>query len=202
MTSQREIWDTRYRARSVKDVPAEPPSEFARRVGALLARASDVLELGCGAGSDAAFFASLGHRVLATDFSHAIIEAAGQRFADTEGLTFAVQDNTEPLPAPDSTFDLVYGRLALHYFNDATTRRTFAEIARVLRPDGLVTFMCKSIADRLYGKGEPAGTDMFHSQHLRHFFSEEYTRDLLAAQFEIESLDLREGDLYGERRPG
>jgi hypothetical protein len=39
---------------------------------------------------------------------------------------------------------------------------------------------------------------MFNLQHLRHFFSEEYTRDLLATQFEIKSLDMREGDLYGE----
>jgi SAM-dependent methyltransferase len=149
VTSQREIWDNRYRERSMEDVSAEPPSEFARQVGALLARVCDVLELGCGAGSDAAFFARLGHRVLATDFSRAIIEAASQRFADTKGVTFAVQDITEPLPAPDSTFDLVYGRLSLHYFDDATTRRAFAEIARVLRPDGLVTLMCKSTADRI-----------------------------------------------------
>jgi SAM-dependent methyltransferase len=198
VTSQRDIWDNRYRERGMTYVPAEPPSEFARRVGALLTRPCDVLELGCSAGWDAALFARLGHRVMATDFSQAIIDAARQRFADTAGLTFAVQDITEPLPAPDAACHLVYARLSLHYFDDATTRHIFAEIARVLRPNGLLAFMCKSTADRLYGKGEPAGPDMFHSHHLRHFFSEEYTRDLLAAQFEIESLDMREGDLYGE----
>jgi SAM-dependent methyltransferase len=197
VTSQREIWDSLYRERGSIDVASAPPTDFAVRVGALLTKPSDILELGCGAGWDAAHFASLGHRVLATDFSDAVIAAGRRRFEGAEGLTFEAQEIAEPFPAAAATYDLVYARLSLHYFDDATTRRVFAEVACVLRPNGLLAFMCKSTEDRLYGEGDPMGPDMFHSHHLPHFFSEAYTRDVLAARFDVEALVMRSGDLYG-----
>jgi SAM-dependent methyltransferase len=198
VTSQREIWDSRYRERVTAGFDTQPPTELAVQACALLTTPSDVLEPGCGSGWDAAYFAILGHRVLATDFSDALINANRQRFADAERLTFLVHDTTHPLPAADASHDLVYARLSLHYFDDADTRHIFDDIARVLRPNGLLVFMCKSTDDRLYGKGDLVGPDMFRSHHLRHFFSEVYTRDLLAARFDVESLVIRSGELYGE----
>jgi ubiquinone/menaquinone biosynthesis C-methylase UbiE len=198
VTSQREIWDNRYQERVNAGLDAQPPTELAISAAALLATPSDVLEIGCGSGADAAHFARLGHRVVATDFSDALIDSNSERFADVDGLTFVVHDTSEPLPVPDTSHNLVYARLSLHYFDDSDTRRIFDEIARVLRPKGPLVFMCKSTDDRLYGQGEVVGPDMFRSHHLRHFFSEAYTRDVLAARFDIETLVMRSGELYGE----
>jgi SAM-dependent methyltransferase len=198
VTSQREIWDSRYQQRVAEGLRAEPPTELAERIASLLTRPSDVLELGCGRGSDAAYFAGLGHRVMATDFSDALIGANRKAFEGATGLSFRTLDISEAIDLPPASYDLVYARLSLHYFDDATTRRIFEDVARVLRPGGLLAFMCKSTDDRLYGEGVEVGPDMFESHHVRHFFSEAYARDVLAGRFEVQSVEARSGLLYGE----
>ena len=49
------------------------------RVALLLDGPSTLLDIGCGTGIDAQHFADLGHRVLATDYSQAMVERAGAR---------------------------------------------------------------------------------------------------------------------------
>jgi SAM-dependent methyltransferase len=201
VTSQREIWDNRYRERAPAAARLQPPSEFAQQVGWRLTAPLRVLELGCGPGWDAAFFAGQGHAVLATDFSDSLIAADKERFSGVAGLTFRAADTQEALAneheLPDASFDVVYARLSLHYFDDAETRSIFKHMARVLRSGGLLAFMCKSTEDPLYGKGVELEPDVFEFRHRRHFFSEAYTRDVLAGRFDV-SLTKRSGALYGE----
>jgi SAM-dependent methyltransferase len=195
VTSQREIWDNRYRERAAGFSPRDA-SDFAKRAASLLAASSDVLELGCGPGWDAAYFAGLGHRVLATDFSGSLIRGNVQRFEGTPGLSFAVLDTSQPFELAVASYDLVYARLSLHYFEDAATRRVFDEVARVLRPKGRLAFMCRSTSDPAYGKGVEIAGDVFEFGHVRHFFSEAYTHDVLAPRFFVDSLTLHDGLLY------
>ena len=93
------------------------------------------------------------------------------------------------MPFRDRAFDAVYARLSLHYFPDAVTRQMFGEIRRVLRPDGMLAFMCKSTADPLYGEGNQIEPDMFlRDGKVRHFFSEAYARECLRAGYQIDAL--------------
>jgi SAM-dependent methyltransferase len=200
VTSQREIWDSRYREREPTAALIEDPSPFARRVASMLTVPSDVLELGCGMGWDAAYFAGLGHRVRATDFADSVIEAARVRFNGLPELTFRVlempDDITDEDRMPDLSFDVVYARLSLHYFDNVATRRIFNHIPRLLRPGGLLAFMCKSTDDPLYGKGTKIESNMFESNHLRHFFSESYARSVLGPWFDPPDVVSRSGRLY------
>ena len=167
-------------------------------MASLLLTPSDVMELGCGPGWDAAFFAENGHRVLATDFSDTLIEADKGRFPGVEGLTFESLDTREAIAGKeDASFGVIYARLSLHYFDDADTRLVFEHIARVLRPGGLLAFMCKSTDDPLYGKGVELEPDVFESAHRRHFFSEAYARRLLEHGWQEPQITARSGDLYG-----
>src|SRR5206468_8280938 len=159
------------------------PTDFCERLAELLTQPSRVLEIGAGPGDDAAFLATQGHEVIATDVSPSAIEGARVRYGHIAGLSFEPHDGAAPFDLPDASLDAVYARLSLHYFLDATTRAIFAELARLLRPSGLIAFMCKSTADPLYGKGMLVEPDVFESHHLRHFFSEAYARELLAPAF-------------------
>jgi SAM-dependent methyltransferase len=167
----------------------------------MLTAPSRLLELGCGPGVDAAFFAGQGHTVLATDFSESLIEADTERFAGVEGLAFLAADTQEAIAnqaeLPDASFDVVYARLSLHYFDHAATQSAFQHIARVLRPGGLLAFMCKSTDDPLYGKGVELEPDVFESAHRRHFFSEAYARSLLSGRWQEPQITAKSGDLYG-----
>jgi SAM-dependent methyltransferase len=138
-----------------------------------------------------------GHRVLGTDFSESVIAENQARYSKVAGLTFQTMTIAAPLPLADNEFDVIYAHLSLHYLPDLETQHVFRELQRVLRPGGILAFLCKSIGDPLYGKGSTIEPDMFDlNGHVRHFFSEEYARGLMKGLFDIAELSLGEADFY------
>lgn len=100
----------------------------------------DLLEVGCGIGTDLVRFARGGARVTGVDLSTTAITLARGNFA-VHGL--APHDlrvaNGEALPFADATFDVVYGHGVVQYTADAP--RLIGECHRVLRPGGEAIFM-------------------------------------------------------------
>jgi SAM-dependent methyltransferase len=99
-----------------------------------------VLEYGCGQGGHAYLLAEKGASVTAIDLSETAIEQA-KELAKTKGLEsnadFRIM-NAEALDFEDDTFDVVCGTAIIHHLD---LNKAFSEIARVLKPDGLVVFM-------------------------------------------------------------
>jgi SAM-dependent methyltransferase len=102
-------------------------------------RGRQVLEVGCGIGTDLARFAAGGAQVTGVDLAQTAIDLAIENFAQ-RGLAgnLRVADG-EALPFPDASFDLVYGHGVLQYA--AAPDRIVAEAHRVLRPGGEAIFM-------------------------------------------------------------
>ncbi len=141
----------------------------------------DILDLGCGTGKDTVYFAQKGHQVTAMDFSDNAIAAlnADVRKRKLRTVRAIVGDIAESLPFKNKSFDVVYAHLSLHYFDTKTTIELFKEIHRVLRPEGLLFVKCKSERDPLYGQGEKVGEDMFCTDHVRHFFTQQFMEEML-----------------------
>ena len=195
---QRQEWDAIYGVAAAR-FRTRDASAFAREVvGRFPARAC-MLELGCGQGRDARFFAEAGHRVIATDFSEAVMAANRKQHGNVSNLAFVIADTSSPLPFASKRFDAVYASLSLHYFVDETTRRIFEEIAGALKPGGLLCFVCKSTEDPSYGQGERIEEDMYLKDgHVRHFFSEAYARACLAGDLEAVEIASRRAEVDGE----
>jgi SAM-dependent methyltransferase len=102
-------------------------------------RGRDVLEVGCGIGTDAARFARAGASYTGVDATAIAIELAQERFRqdDFEG-SFQVAEAAD-LPFPDNSFDLVYSHGVIHHIHK--TEEAIAEMARVVRPGGMVLVM-------------------------------------------------------------
>lgn len=197
MKDQKQLWDRAHKDGETSHYSSRP-TEFAEEVIKIIQPLSKILELGCGVGNDSIAFASAGHHVLATDFSEVAIRKNAERFKGNSNLAFETLDMSQPFRFSDNEFDVVYSRLSLHYFNDETTRKIFSEIQRVLKPDGHLYFICKSINDPLYGKGEKIEKDMFENEgHIRHFFSDEYAASLLGNNFKIEKIESGDDKFYG-----
>ena len=97
-------------------------------------RGREVLEAGCGIGTDAVEFARAGARYTGLDFSPTALDLARRRFA-LEGLEARlVEGSVTALPFPERSFDLVYSNGVLHHVED--THRAIREVHRVLRPGG------------------------------------------------------------------
>lgn len=102
-------------------------------------RDSEVLEVGCGLGTDAINFARRGARYNGVDLTEASIELVRKRF-EIEGLTANLRvADAEALPFADGAFDLVYSHGVLHHTPD--TQRAINEVHRVLKPGGAAMVM-------------------------------------------------------------
>jgi SAM-dependent methyltransferase len=99
----------------------------------------DVLEIGCGLGTDGAQFAQAGANYTGIDLTEAAVDLARRRFElfNLPGK-FRVAD-AEQLDFPDNSFDLVYSHGVLHHTPD--TAAAVREIHRVLRPGGRAVVM-------------------------------------------------------------
>ncbi len=106
------------------------------RVTVLLPNAANILEIGCGTGEDAIHFANLGHEVMATDVSDAMLRRARLKLAQVspevgERVRTATLDAADPELAGlanDRNFDLVFSNFgALNCIADLKPLFCYAE---------------------------------------------------------------------------
>ncbi len=166
------------------------PSPLAEIAEPYFQRQSNILELGCGVGRDAVYFASKGHNVLATDSSDVVIGQNKQRSA-VDGVEFALLDIQKEFPYEPESFDVVYANLALHYYSAEKTRETVASITQVLKTGGVLAFACKSKDEARTNGAKEVEDNVFVAPNGRalHLFSVEYARQLVADSFEVLHLD-------------
>jgi demethylmenaquinone methyltransferase / 2-methoxy-6-polyprenyl-1,4-benzoquinol methylase len=123
----------------------------------------DLLDFGCGTGALAQLLATRyrGARVVAVDFSRAMVERAqglSRRPASRPPVGFAVA-NVHHLPFPDGSFDVATSAFVAR--NLAQLPVAFRELRRVLRPDGmLLTLEVSEPSSRAFGR-------MFHAHFDR-----------------------------------
>ena len=143
--SIKEFWEIDHSKRTIdKDA-----SNYSAEKEKLFQRHSRVLDLGGGRGADAVYFAKQGHTVVLADISDKALAMALER-AKRDGIdieTRQVTLGTDLLPFEDNYFDVVYSRLALHYFDPNATKSIFKEIFRVLKHGGKGYLTLKSPLD-------------------------------------------------------
>ena len=101
-------------------------------------RGKQVLDVGCGAGTDLARFARGGAIVTGVDISPSAIALARQNFAQ-QGLSADLREaDGERLPFPDSEFDFVFAHGVVQY--TANDKALVEECRRVLKPGGTAVF--------------------------------------------------------------
>ncbi len=127
-----------------------PPWDTGRPQPAFIALAragavrGSVLDVGCGTGENALYFASLGHEVWGIDSAPAAIERARQK-ASARGVqaNFRVHDALA-LETLGRTFDTLIDSGLFHVFDDDERRRYVESLARVLEPGGRYFLLCFS----------------------------------------------------------
>lgn len=173
------IWGDVHRDFSSQDW-IDKPSIFAEFAINYFPHHGDLLELGAGLGQDSRFFAEAGYNVIATDIEPSILELDQSKMgADIqERIQFQQLDMRQPFPIADNSFDIVYAHLSLHFFDEATTRKIFAEIGRILKHDGVLAFLVRSKKDPGYGTGHLVEEDFYQIDKLtQRYFSAHAARD-------------------------
>lgn len=97
----------------------------------------DILDIGCGSGWYAEYFAGQGAQVTSFDLDETFVALTQARVGDR--VTVFRANLAEPLHfAADHTFDLAVAPLVLHYLQDWLP--ALRELHRVLRPGGALVF--------------------------------------------------------------
>ncbi len=110
-------------------------AEFLRWTG------KDVLEIGCGIGTDATNFARLGARYTAIELSDESLKLARQRFAEFGLSGTFYQGNAETVAdiVTNGPFDLVYSFGVIHH--TPNPRAVIEGARRLIKPDGELRIM-------------------------------------------------------------
>src|SRR5258708_3945367 len=173
----------------------------------ITAQARKVLDVGCGTGGDAVSLAQKDFHVTAMDYSEVALARARAKAAGAGvAVDFRQGDMALPFPFADEGFDAVMSNVALHMFDNQTTRRIIGEMRRVVRPSGLLLLHVNSTEDMPYREKllgrlriqtlEPNFYREANGQTM-HFFSEEYCRDVLANWAIVDLTHLRLRDEAG-----
>jgi SAM-dependent methyltransferase len=144
-----------------------------------LPRECRLLDLGCGPGRDAAWFAARGHDVVGADLSDGQLRVARER---APSLRF-VQADMRSLPFAAATFDGCWSLASLLHVPRADVPGTLAEIRRVLRPGAPLFASVK------HGDGSET-TYRYGTETGRHFVH--WRPDAFRERFEAAGFDVRE----------
>jgi SAM-dependent methyltransferase len=179
----RKDFESAYAGRAPWDIDGPQPAlaEVAEQVQ------GSILDVGCGTGENALYFAGLGHKVTGIDFLAEPIERAKQKAAE-RGLkaTFLVMDALALKSLPE-VFDSAIDSGLFHVFDDADRRRYVEGLATVLRPGGRLFLLC-------FSDEEPGtqGPRRVSRQEIEETFADGWTFETIEAiRFEIRS-DLKE----------
>ena len=184
----------------------EKPSIFAEEAYKHFPMDGTVLELGAGQGQDSIYFRTKGYSVISTDRELSIIERADNNAhkyfnGSYDAMRFQILDISKPFSLNDSSVDVVYAHLSLHYFKADTTEEIFREINRVLKPGGIFAFLVNSVNDPEYNTGTKIEEDYFETKKKKkRYFSEKSAREL-AKDFEVILCD-ENGETYKDQAKG
>ena len=124
-------------------------SNYAEEKELLFPRNGRVLDIGGGTGADAIFFCGKGHRVTVVDISDYALEKAREKAEEHHFplTTMRVTLGEEPFMIPPKSYEVIYSRLALHYFNRITTVTIFKQMSEALAENGRAFITVKSPID-------------------------------------------------------
>lgn len=191
-------WNQYYKNR----VCSQEPSPFAQYVATLVEPVKRMVELGCGNGRDAVFFAGRGLQVTALDMSReAIAQLRSRNIANAEFLCGDFVNSN--VHQPDS-YDYAYSRFTIHSINRNQEQVLLNNLFRGLRPNGKLFIEVRGVNDPLFGKGRQVERNAyFYDNHYRRFIvMDELVASLEKRGFRVEYAQERTGFApYGNDDP-
>ena len=137
---ERAQWRATYERSAYDQLPwfdpgPSPQVELAVETG-FLRKGSEVLDVGCGAGSNVLYLARSGFRASGVDLSPGAVAAARGRIAEAQVGAVVQEGDVLALPFAEGSFDALLDNGCFHTIPLRRRRRYAEEVHRVLRPGG------------------------------------------------------------------
>lgn len=167
----------------------EEPSKFAEYVINRYAKTGQrLIELGCGNGRDARYFAANGVNVVAVDQVASEIEELSLNNGQKDKLAYVAADFTD-MPDSPNKHDLIYSRFTLHSVTAEGQRNALVWSRRNLADGGKLCIETRGQKNELYKKGEPVAGEKdayIYNDHYRRFVDfEDFKNEITEVGFKI-----------------
>ena len=166
----RKYWETFYQTQNED----QKPSSFAKTVMETCVKPTQsLIELGCGNGRDAVFFANEGVMVTAIDQCENEIRFLQMRYRHLANCIFH-SDDFSSLNDYKTPFDIVYSRFTLHSVSETEEQRTLLWTYRNLRAGGCLCIEVRGQKNEIYKLGDKVEgeTDAYvYNNHYRRFLN-------------------------------
>jgi len=137
---ERAQWRATYEESSYDQLPWFDPGPSPQVVLAVdtgfFTRGMEILDVGCGAGSNVLFLARSGFRASGIDLSPGAVTAARSRLSEAHLEPRVQEGDVLALPFPDGSFDGLVDNGCFHTIPLRRRARYVEEVHRVLRPGG------------------------------------------------------------------
>lgn len=178
----RDYWNQYYTNR----ICSTEPSPFAQYVSTLVEPGKTLVDLGCGNGRDALFFAQQGLQVIAMDLSRSAIDQLNRQ--GVKNARFLCGDFIASDVHKPESYDYAYSRFTIHAINQKQEALLIQTIFRALKTGGKFFIEVRSVNDPLYGKGKAVDRNaFFYDNHYRRFIvRDELVHSLQSHGFRVE----------------
>jgi len=193
--------DKIYGKMSLEDIPWNmevPPEALVDLVESGRVKACKTIDLGCGVGNYALYFASVGFDVTGLDISRNAIKIARANAKKKKlKCCFLAADVLGDLKLIKEAFDFAYDWELLHHIFPEQREQYVENLCRILKPGGKHLSVCFSEKDKQFGR-----TGKYRETHLGtilYFSSEEEIRALYEPFFNI--IELKTIEIRGKYAP-
>ena len=155
-------WDRRWSSESGRRGWTIPAPTVAHIVPLLRERAmQDVIDIGCGIGRHALFFAQHGFNCIGIDASPSGLAYARTVAKEKRLQVRFVEAQFTSLPVDVGSIDYALAWNVIYHGTPESVRQAISEIHRVLRPGGLLQGTMLSTRHPMYGHGHQIAPDTF-----------------------------------------
>jgi len=190
-----QFWDKFYSDRE-KGVPFFTNSPDENIVGYFekkLFRPGKVLELGCGPGRNAIYFAEKGCNIDAVDLSQESLKWAEERAIEKNVSVNFINENIFELDIEEGTYDIVYDSGCFHHIAPHRRMSYINLVKKALKPNGFFSITC-FVQGGEFGGAEISDWEVYRLQSLRGGlgYTEEKLRSIFKDFREIEIRKMKE----------